>query len=282
MPELSIITATCSPCNKTLVGKECDWGTYKQNITEYLKYVIGFQCSKCNSSCCLIGHKKALQFNLLSGYEKSLCPQCGTPLREGVVLLRMVQNKPESVPSSIREPVIFEKMLDKDLAKRQMWTKMFLMIAGFSTISIIYVLIFGQVLELLGQKYDSTSPVLPTGLAMIMVIASLGVFTWPLWLYHLIRRTNARKLVKELPPPGKARLEYAIHRYENQHWVRLPSEEKGEGIIIMQKKKRFNIFLGLFFMLFGLIGYFIYLGELKKPGPTIELSLTEAGFVKIV
>lgn len=278
MSELSIITATCSLCNKTLVGKECDWGTYKQNITEYLKYLIGFQCSKCNSSYCLIGHKKALQFNLWSGYEKSLCPQCGTPLREGVVLLRMVQNKPESVPSSIREPLIFEKMLDKDLAKRQMRTKMFLMIAGFST---IFVLIFSIVLGLLSQKYDSTSPVF-IGLVMILGIVGLGVYTWPLWLYHLIRRTSARKLVKELPPPGKDRLEYAIHRYENQHWVRLPSEKKGEGIIIMQKKKRFNIFLGLFFMLFGLIGFFIYLGELKKPGPTIELSLTEAGFVKIV
>jgi hypothetical protein len=243
-----------------------------------MKYAIGFHCSQCNSSYCLIGHKKALQFNLWSGYKKSLCPRCGTPLRAGRVLLRMVQNKPESVPSSIREPVIFEKMLDKDLAKHQMRTKMFLMIAGFST---IFVFIFSIVLGLLGQKFDSTSPAF-VALMMILGIAGLGIFCWPLWLYHLIRRTKARKLATEIPPPGKARLEYAIHWYENQQWGRLPSKEKGDGKIIMQKKKRFNIFLGLFFMLFGIIGYFIYLGELKKPGPTIELSLTEAGFVKIV
>lgn len=278
MSELSVISVSCSLCNKTLEGKKCDWETYKQNITEYMKYAIGFQCSKCNSSYCKTGHKKALQFNLWSGYEKSPCPRCGTPLRAGMVLLRMVQNKPESVPSSIREPVIFEKMLDKDLAKHRMRTKMFLMIAGFST---IFLFIFSIVLGLLIKKYDSTSPVF-ISLAIILGIAGLGVYTWPFWLYHLIRRTNARKLVTQLPPPGRARLEYAIHRYENQHWVRLPSEETGEGKIIMQKKKRFNIFLGLFFMLFGIIGLFIYLAELKKPGPKIELSLTETGFVKIV
>lgn len=275
MSELSIIKDTCSLCNKTLIGKECDWGTYNQNITEYMKYLIGFQCSKCNSSFCLKGHKKALQFNLWSGYEKSLCPQCGTPLREGLVLLRM----PESIPSLIGEPVIFEKMLDKDLAKRQMWTKRFLKIAGFGTILLVFATLILSVLFNLG--HDPESPVF-FGLKMILSISCLSVYIWPFWLYHLIRRNKARKLVKELPLPGKTRLEYAIHMYENQHWVRLPAEEKGEGIIIMQKEKRFNIFLGLFFLLFGLIGFFIYLGELKKPRPTIELSLTEDGFVKIV
>ena len=278
MSELSIISVSCSLCNKTLEGKKCDWETYKKNIAEYMKYSIGFQCNHCNSSYCLTGHKKALQFNLWSGYEKSLCPRCGTPLRAGIVLLRTVQAKPESVPSSIREPVFFENMLKRDLAKHKMRTKMFLIIAGFST---IFVFTFSIILGLLNQKFDSTSPVF-AGLAVILGIAGLGVYTWPFWLYHLIRRTKVRKWVIELPAPGEAQLEYAIHWYENQHWVRLQSEEKDEGKIIMQKKKRFNIFLGLFFMLFGLIGYFIYLGELKKPGPKIELSLTKAGFVKIV
>ncbi len=243
-----------------------------------MKYAIGFQCSNCNSSYCMTGHKKALQFNILSGFEKSLCPRCGAPLKAGMVLLKTVETKPGSVPSSIRESVLFEKMLDKDLTKQEMRTKMFLMIAGFST---LFFFVFSLVAGFLDQKSGSTSPLFK-GLMMILVIAGMGVFTWSFWLYHFIGRAKARKGVTNLPPPGKARLDYAIHWYEKQHWVRLSPEEKGEGKIMMQKKKRFNIFLGLFFMLFGLIGFFIYLGELQKPGPTIELSLTEAGSVKIV
>jgi hypothetical protein len=179
---------------------------------------------------------------------------------------------------SIREPMLFEKMLDKDLAKYQMRAKMFLKIAGFST---IFAFLLEIAIGLLGKNLTPTSPITAI-LGTIFGIACLGIFTWPLWLYYFIRRANAKKLVTELPPPGKARLEYAIHRYEKKHWERLPSEEKGEIKIMMQKKKPSNIFTGLFIMLFGLIGYFSYAKGLKKTRPIIELSLTEEGFVKIV
>jgi hypothetical protein len=277
MSEPASIATTCSLCNKTLKGRDCDWETYKKNIVEYNKYLVGFQCCRCHSSFCLKGHKKELQFNLWSGFSKSSCPRCGTPLQAGRVLLSTAQTKPESVPSLIRESVLFEKTLEKDLAKYQSRAKTLLMIAGFSTVSIIII----PIVIVAGQKSGSTFPV-SGGFTMIMSLAVLGVLTWPFWLYHFIKKTGTKKLKAGLPPPGTARLEYAIRSYEHRHWGRLPSEGQGEGKIVLQKKKRFNIFVGLFFMLFGLIGYFIYLGDLKKPGPKIELSLTEEGFVKIV
>jgi hypothetical protein len=243
-----------------------------------VKYVIGYRCQNCQASYCSRGHKKALKFNIWSGYEKSVCPRCGATLGSGKVLLKTAQVAPGSGIKSITEPIIFQKMLEMKLEKHQKSTRLFLRIAGFCT---VFIFVFSIILGLLGNPRGSTSPAL-NSLYMLLGIISLGVLAWPFWLYHLMQRTRLKNMVTALPPPGRDQLEYAVRWYEKRGWIRLPAEPKNENTIQMQKKKRFNIFVGIFFMLFGLIGLFIYLGDLKKPGPTIELTLEQDGSVKIV
>ena len=182
-----------------------------------------------------------------------------------------------AVVKSLREPVVFHTLLEKNLEKHRKRTKPFLKIAGFST---ALVIVFSIILGILNRNVDSLSQAY-RGFITLITIVGLGIYTWPFWLYNLLKRNSANKSVSAMPPPGESRFEYAIRWYEKRHWVRQPVEENASHTMSMQKKKRFNIFLGLFFMLFGLIGFLIYINELKKPGSTMDLTLTEDGLVKV-
>ena len=175
MNELSTVTATCSMCNKPLEGVQCDWPTYKKNLGQYVKYVIGYRCGSCGASFCHAGHRKELKFNIWSGFEKSPCPRCGTPLNAGYVLLKTVADKPKTTPRSLRQPVVFQTMLDTTLQKYQKNGKTALIIAVCST---AFIIVFSIIMGTLSKNSGQESSTL-RGLYTIVGLVGFGLFAWP-------------------------------------------------------------------------------------------------------
>jgi hypothetical protein len=269
MPEPAIIQDNCSICGRTLEAREITWDTYKQDIVGYASQIVGYRCGNCGAVFCGKGHKKELGFKFFGGgYENSPCTRCGALLGAGRVLIAAGAQFKE-------QGVLFQYKLEEKLAKHKKHTKIFLYWAGISTVFFCLVMF---PLLLIVDPDASSGP----AMAIIMGLSGLGIYAWPVCLYHYYQKSKVQKTLEKLPPPGQGRLQYAIQWYEDRKWERLPPKPSGAGEIRMQKKKRFNILLALFGLLFGIIGFLFYLQEYNKPSPVIEMELTPEGLVRVI
>jgi len=91
------IETECSICKKDLEG---DLMTQDETNTAVVKHIgnksLGFICRNCQSAFCY-EHKKELGFNLWSGYEKSVCPQCGEKIKGKLNIVHLIEPAPEEM-----------------------------------------------------------------------------------------------------------------------------------------------------------------------------------------
>lgn len=165
----------------------------------------------------------------------------------------------------------FQQVLEQEWIKHQKRTKVFLWVAGLST---VFLCLFPILAAALVDPDQS-----PTVFNIVMwfgTVPTLGFLTWPFVFFHRRKKSQAQKTMENIPAPGKDRLHFAIGWYEKQKWERLPSESQEEQGVRLRQKRRFNLLLALFALLFG----FLFVSW-RRPATKVKLELIDDGSVMV-
>ena len=287
------IREKCAVCGDSIaVVETLNWDSYMADFSLYNTKIIGYRCDQCGAVFCFDKHKKEMKVDLLKGFRRTgTCTVCGSLMKNCEVLIgeqtRVVTNPVKEVEATgtntgtarwLGAGYLFQEKHEKDLAKYTKRKKFFLIWAGLSTLSMF---VFAIIIAIFAAIFSEVPDTVMSVIMPIMVICGLGTYSWPFFFFHLIKKKKVEKLLEKLPPQGKERFTYVAQTYSEKRWEKLYKFHSEPGKTKFQKKKRFNILIALFWILFGLFGFFWYLWELGQPGEIIELELTEEGCVLV-